>query len=104
LQILKEEVHDLLDPSASVVGRSESSNGLGFLVGSYKNAATIKPAIQIRETTNGDIMLAGVREIDVRNLQEMSLCLQQGALCRATGSTNMNSCSRSFLLLLSAFS
>ena len=76
------------------MSRSETSNGLGFFMGSYKNASTIKPSIQIRETINGDIMLSGVREIEVRNLQEMSLCLQQGALCRATGSTNMNPSSR----------
>ncbi|MCO5581252.1 hypothetical protein L7F22_035130 [Adiantum nelumboides] len=93
IEILKEEVHDLLDPNPSGMGRPEPSAGLGFLSGGCKGVLTIKPSIQIRETTNGEIVLAGVREIDVQNLQEMALCLEQGALCRATGSTNMNPCS-----------
>ncbi|KAI5060275.1 hypothetical protein GOP47_0024695 [Adiantum capillus-veneris] len=93
IEILKEEVHDLLDPNPSGMGRSEPSAGLGFFSGGCKGVLTIKPSIQIRETTSGEIMLAGVREIDVQNLQEMALCLEQGALCRATGSTNMNPCS-----------
>ncbi|MCO5593774.1 hypothetical protein L7F22_047791 [Adiantum nelumboides] len=91
--ILKEEVHDLLDPNPSGMGRPEPPAGLGFFSGGCKGVLTIKPSIQIRETTNGEIVLAGVREIDVQNLQEMALCLEQGALCRATGSTNMNPCS-----------
>ncbi|KAH7443972.1 hypothetical protein KP509_02G058600 [Ceratopteris richardii] len=93
IEILKEEVHDLLDPNPSGMGKSEISSGMGFFSGGCKGLLPVKPPIQIRETTNGEIMLAGVREVDVRNLQEMALCLEQGALCRATGSTNMNPCS-----------
>ncbi|KAJ6391415.1 hypothetical protein OIU77_025401 [Salix suchowensis] len=46
---------------------------------------------EIRETVNGGIMLAGVTEAEVRNKEEMSSYLSRGSLCRATGSTNMNS-------------
>lgn len=54
----------------------------------------MKPPIQIRETGNGGITLAGVTETEVTTLAEMAICLEQGSLCRATGSTNMNSSSR----------
>lgn len=95
LQILKEEVHDLLDlsPSSGEVPTSNGTNGLGF-GGGMKAGATIKPPIQIRETGNGGITLAGVTETEVSTLDEMAACLEQGSLCRATGSTNMNSSSR----------
>jgi hypothetical protein len=50
----------------------------------------MKPPIQIRETGNGGITLAGVTETEVTTLDDMAACLEQGSLCRATGSTNMN--------------
>ena len=87
LQILREEIHDLLDPNPP-------STELVF-GGGLKALAVGKPPIQIRETTNGGITLAGVTEADVKSLEEMAACLEQGSLCRATGSTNMNSHSRS---------
>lgn len=37
----------------------------------------------------------GVTEADVKSLEEMAAYLEHGSLCRATGSTNMNSHSRS---------
>jgi hypothetical protein len=50
--------------------------------------------IQIRETTNGGITLAGVAEPEVKTKEEMASYLSTGSLSRATGSTNMNSQSR----------
>lgn len=50
--------------------------------------------IQIRESSNGVITLAGSTEVAVSSLQEMAACLEQGSLSRATGSTNMNNQSR----------
>lgn len=83
IEILKEEVRDLLDPSS--MGKSETVNG-------HAGKVTVpgKPPIQIRETSNGVITLAGSSEIDVRTQKEMAACLEQGSLSRATGSTNMN--------------
>lgn len=83
IEILKEEVHDLLDPNPPA---SEANFG-----GGSKATSIGKPPIQIRETSNGGITLAGVTETDVKSLEEMAACLEQGSLCRATGSTNMNS-------------
>ena len=53
-----------------------------------------KPPIQIRESSNGVITLAGSTELSVSTLKEMATCLEQGSLSRATGSTNMNNQSR----------
>lgn len=50
--------------------------------------------IQIRETVNGGITLAGVIEAVVKTKEEMASYLSSGSLSRATGSTNMNSQSR----------
>lgn len=84
-QILKEEVRDLLDSSLST--KSETAN-------TGKVNVPGKPPIQIRESSNGVITLAGSTEVEVRSLKEMASCLEQGSLCRATGSTNMNNQSR----------
>ncbi|XP_024371093.1 kinesin-like protein KIN-4A [Physcomitrium patens] len=94
IEILKEEVHDLLDfsPPSTELPTSNGTNGLAF-GGGLKTGATVKPPIQIRETGNGGITLAGVTETEVTTLAEMAICLEQGSLCRATGSTNMNSSS-----------
>ncbi|PWA70014.1 Kinesin, motor domain-containing protein [Artemisia annua] len=78
-QILKEEVRDLLDD------KSEITNGQTGKVNSPG-----KPPIQIRETSNGVITLAGSTECSVKTLKEMTDCLEHGSLSRATGSTNMN--------------
>lgn len=83
IEILKEEVRDLLEPTS--VNKSESINGQ---VG--KVSIPGKPPIQIRESSNGVITLAGSTEVSVRTLKEMSSYLEQGSLNRATGSTNMN--------------
>ena len=53
-----------------------------------------KPPIQIRESSNGVITLAGSTEVSVSTLKEMAACLEHGSLGRATGSTNMNNQSR----------
>ena len=87
MKILKEEVRDLLDPSS--VCKSDTVNGH-----TGKVPFPGKPPIQIRETSNGVITLAGSTEIGVRTLKEMAACLEQGSLSRATGSTNMNNQSR----------
>ncbi|XP_071686695.1 kinesin-like protein KIN-4A [Rutidosis leptorrhynchoides] len=79
IEILKEEVHDLLD------NKSEITN-----VPTGKLNSPGKPPIQIRETSNGVITLAGSTECSVKTLKEMTDCLEHGSLSRATGSTNMN--------------
>ena len=86
-KILKEEVRDLLDPS--FLSKPETANG-------HAGKLTVpgKPPIQIRETSNGVITLAGSTEVSVTMLKEMAACLEQGSLSRATGSTNMNNQSR----------
>ncbi|KAL7602884.1 hypothetical protein Lser_V15G18980 [Lactuca serriola] len=83
IEILKEEVRDLLDPNSS--NKSESPNGQNGKVN-----IPGKPPIQIRETSNGVITLAGSTECGVQTLKEMADCLEHGSLSRATGSTNMN--------------
>lgn len=79
IEILKEEVRDLLD------NKSEITNGQNG-----KLHSPGKPQIQIRETSNGVITLAGSTECSVKTLKEMTECLEHGSLSRATGSTNMN--------------
>lgn len=83
IEILKEEVRDLLD-----------SVSLSKLVASNGHAGKVivpgRTPIQIRESSNGVITLAGTTEVAVNTLQEMAACLEQGSLSRATGSTNMN--------------
>lgn len=83
IEILKEEVRDLLDPSS--MSKQEAANG-------HAGKVTVpgKPPIQIRETSNGVITLAGSTEVSVSTLKEMAAWLEQGSLSRATGSTNMN--------------
>ncbi|KAK7263173.1 hypothetical protein RJT34_30758 [Clitoria ternatea] len=85
IEILKEEVRDLLDMVS--MGKSEISNSNGH---SGKVTVPGKSPIQIRETSNGVITLAGTTEVAVSTLQEMAAYLEQGSLSRATGSTNMN--------------
>ncbi|KAM7278761.1 hypothetical protein ACFE04_005895 [Oxalis oulophora] len=83
IEILKEEVHDLLDPST--LNKPETANGHASKV-----SIPGKPPIQIRESADGVITLAGSTDISVSSLKEMAACLEQGSLSRATGSTNMN--------------
>jgi len=71
------------------VSKPETANGH-----SGKMTTPGKPPIQIRETSNGVITLAGSTEVSVTTLKEMAACLEQGSLSRATGSTNMNNQSR----------
>ncbi|KAH9690362.1 kinesin-like protein KIN-4C [Citrus sinensis] len=82
IEIFKEEVFDLLDANSTNLNKGES-------------ASVLKPVtrvpIQIRETVNGGITLAGVTEPEVRSKEEMASFLSRGSLSRATGSTNMNS-------------
>jgi kinesin family protein 4/21/27 len=94
-QILKEEVHDLLDPNPAIAVKSDAANG--FVT---KPGTVGKPQIQIRENTNGEITLAGVSEVDVVSLQEMAACLERGSLCRSTACTNMNTRSRFVLVII----
>ncbi|CAK7347504.1 unnamed protein product [Dovyalis caffra] len=83
IEILKEEVRDLLDPTT--LNKSDTANGQ-----TGKINLPGKPPIQIRETSNGVITLAGSTEVSVSTFKEMAACLEQGSLSRATGSTNMN--------------
>ncbi|XP_048618137.1 kinesin-like protein KIN-4A isoform X3 [Brassica napus] len=78
IEIHKEEVQDLLDPSTI----NKSDTKVAHVPG--------KPPIQIRESSNGVITLAGSTEVSVTTLKEMAACLDQGSFSRATGSTNMN--------------
>lgn len=78
-------MRDLLDTLS--MGKSETSNG-------HSGKLSGRSSIQIRETSNGVITLAGSTEVAVGTLQEMAACLEQGSLSRATGSTNMNNRSR----------
>lgn len=87
VKILKEEVQDLLDPSS--LNKSDTANGHAAKV-----SLPGKPPIQIRESSNGVITLAGSTEVSVSTFKEMAACLEQGSLSRATGSTNMNNQSR----------
>nr|XP_010913544.1 kinesin-like protein KIN-4C isoform X1 [Elaeis guineensis] len=84
IEIFKEEVFDLLDPQPHAALRSENAS-------LAKPAAPSRAPIQIRETANGGITLAGVTEAEVRSKEEMASYLTRGSLSRATGSTNMNS-------------
>ncbi|GLU16082.1 hypothetical protein SLE2022_325320 [Rubroshorea leprosula] len=84
IEIFKEEVFDLLDPNSTALSKAEGAS----LV---KPAAPGRVPIQIRETVNGGITLAGVTEAEVRTKEEMASYLSRGSLSRATGSTNMNS-------------
>ncbi|WRX09846.1 Kinesin motor domain - like 5 [Theobroma cacao] len=83
IEILKEEVRDLLD--SEPVSKSVTPNG-----NAVKVTVPGRPPIQIRESSNGVITLAGSTEVAVTTLQEMATCLEQGSISRATGSTNMN--------------
>ncbi|PPD92410.1 hypothetical protein GOBAR_DD10654 [Gossypium barbadense] len=83
IEILKEEVQDLLDPTSLNKSDAASPN-------TGKVHVPGKPPIQIRESSNGVITLAGSTEVSVSTLKEMAACLEQGSLSRATGSTNMN--------------
>ncbi|VAI30710.1 unnamed protein product [Triticum turgidum subsp. durum] len=84
-RILKEEVRDLLDPATVAAGKVENGNGHAG-----KLSVPGKPPVQIREGSNGVITLSGSTEVHVTTQKEMTTCLEQGSLSRATGSTNMN--------------
>ncbi|KAJ8640473.1 hypothetical protein MRB53_017167 [Persea americana] len=84
IEIFKEEVFDLLDQNSSISLRTEG-------VSQARPTIPAKVPIQIRETPNGGITLAGVTEAEVRSKEEMASFLARGSLSRATGSTNMNS-------------
>ncbi|KAE8693325.1 Kinesin-like protein BC2 [Hibiscus syriacus] len=83
IEILKEEVRDLLD--SEPVSKPATPNG-----NAVKATVPGRPPIQIRESSNGIITLAGSTEVAVSTLQDMAACLEQGSVNRATGSTNMN--------------
>ncbi|KAK8673137.1 hypothetical protein V6N13_111491 [Hibiscus sabdariffa] len=83
IEILKEEVRDLLDSEPVSKPAAPSGNAI-------KATVPGRPPIQIRESSNGVITLAGSTDVAVSTLQEMAACLEQGSVNRATGSTNMN--------------
>ncbi|KAJ0571875.1 putative plus-end-directed kinesin ATPase [Helianthus annuus] len=82
IEIFKEEVFDLLESSPIVCPKAD---------GNVKPVGPSRAPIQIRETANGGISLAGVTEAEVTSQEEMASYLLRGSVCRATGSTNMNS-------------
>ncbi|GKB66284.1 putative ribonuclease H-like domain-containing protein [Tanacetum coccineum] len=59
----------------------------------YQLIGPSRGPIQIRETTNGGILIASVTEAKVTSQEEM-LFLLCGSVCTTTGSTNINSQSR----------
>jgi DNA-binding CsgD family transcriptional regulator len=83
IEIFKEEVFDLLDASHAALRLDSGSVA--------KATAPARVPIQIRETGNGGITLAGVTEAEVKTKEEMASFLARGSSSRATGSTNMNS-------------
>uniref|UniRef100_A0A803NQ84 Kinesin motor domain-containing protein n=1 Tax=Cannabis sativa TaxID=3483 RepID=A0A803NQ84_CANSA len=85
IEIFKEEVFDLLDTSSTTTfSKNEGA-------ASSKPVGPARAPIQIRETANGGITLAGVTEAEVQTKEEMASYLTRGSLSRATASTNMNS-------------
>ncbi|XP_031248596.1 kinesin-like protein KIN-4C isoform X2 [Pistacia vera] len=84
IEIFKEEVFDLLDSNLPNLNKGDWSSVAKPVVPS-------RAPIQIRETVNGGITLAGVTEAEVRTKEEMASYISRGSLARATGSTNMNS-------------
>ncbi|KAF6175070.1 hypothetical protein GIB67_038983 [Kingdonia uniflora] len=80
---------------------SNAPTPLSFLKGEGttlpKLAIPSRTPIQIRETLNGGITLAGVTEPEFRTKEEMATYLSRGPLVRAIGSTNINSQSRCVL-------
>lgn len=84
IEIFKEEVFDLLDPNPPAASKGEG-------VSVTKPMGPVRVPIQIRETVNGGITLAGVTEPEVQSKDEMASYLTRGSVARATGSTNMNS-------------
>lgn len=66
LELYNEEIRDLLHPD------------------------TPSKAISIRETPAGDIIVIGVKDQTAHNVEEVLTALENGAVCRATGSTLMN--------------
>lgn len=83
IEILKEEVKDLLDSVS--LSKLDAAHGHPAKVNTHG-----RHPVQIRETSNGAITLAGLTEVAVSSSQEMAACLAQGSLSRATASTNMN--------------
>ncbi|TYG94862.1 hypothetical protein ES288_A11G222400v1 [Gossypium darwinii] len=83
IEILREEVRDLLN--SEPVGKLVTPKG-----NAVKTAVPGRPPLQIRESSNGIITLAGSTEVAVSTLQEMATCLEHGSISRSTGSTNMN--------------
>ncbi|KAI3820239.1 hypothetical protein L1987_07783 [Smallanthus sonchifolius] len=80
IEIFKEEVFDLLESTPTVYAKADG-----------KPVGPSRAPIQIRETATGGISLAGVTEAEVTSQDEMASFLLRGSVCRATGSTNMNS-------------
>nr|GEX90190.1 kinesin-like protein KIN-4C [Tanacetum cinerariifolium] len=81
IEIFKEEVFDLLESSLTVYSKAD---------GNGKGTGPSRAPIQIRETANGGISLAGVTEAEVTSQEETASFLLRGSVCRATGSINMN--------------
>jgi hypothetical protein len=59
-----------------------------------KPAVSTRVPIQIRETMNRGIQLAGVTKVEVRTKKEMTTHLFRGSWSRVIGSTSINSQSR----------
>ena len=74
MEIYNEELHDLLEGTGSAVDRIMPT----------------KKEISIREEKNGMISVYGLKEVTVKNAEEMASCLDAGSSQRITSSTNMN--------------
>ncbi|PKK66962.1 kinesin-domain-containing protein, partial [Rhizophagus irregularis] len=73
LELYNEDFKDLLYPQSRENNKKEKYD-----------------LIMIREDANGQIYLAGVKEVKVSDLDELLEQLQKGSLCRTVASTDMN--------------
>ena len=77
LEIYNEELHDLLDSNVSNTTMID-------------RIMPQKKEINIREEKNGTISVYGLKEITVKNQEDMARCLDMGSSNRSVASTLMN--------------
>lgn len=95
LELYNEELFDLLNPSSlsAVSCRPSTSGPVTNYSASAQNVGNLSQPLQIREDGNGGLVWRGVSEKVCNSAEQVMFYLQQGSLCRATGSTDMNATS-----------
>ena len=98
LEIHNENINDLLflsnEKNINILDENDLNNGAGG--NTNNNVPTVRsksikhPTINVRENQEGEIILAGLSEESVSNVDEIYQRLKRGSLVRQTGSTNMN--------------